>query len=63
MLASVLSSLLSALASFAPSIAAALGHKPIPSPPTPAPPGWVGIDNEEDRAAARAEAPTGAPRP
>lgn len=60
-------SLLDALASFAPTIAAALGHKPVPSPPTPAPPGWAGIDGEEDRAAAARSAsptaPTGAPRP
>ena len=64
MLASLFSSLLSAIAAFAPTIAAALGHKPVEEPSTPAPPGWAGIEGEEERAAAaRAEAPTatGAP--
>ena len=63
MLASLFSSLLSAIAAFAPTIAAALGHKPVEEPSTPAPPGWAGIEGEEDAAAAAraAEAPTGAP--
>ncbi len=59
-------SILSALAAFAPTIAAAFGHKPVPSPSNPAAaPGWAGIEGEEDAAAARrtAEAATGAPRP
>ena len=52
MFAKALASLLSALASFAPTIAAALGHEPAPPVPAPRKPGFADIEAGEDAAAA-----------
>ena len=57
MWASIFSSLLYALASFAPTIAKAMGHEPIPEPPTPKPPAWGSIDEREDAEARRRKGP------
>ena len=58
-----LAPLLLSLADAFPRIAALFTRAPVPEPSTPAPPGWAGIEGEEDRAAAaRAATPTeGAP--
>lgn len=52
MFANILASLLSALASFAPTIAAALGHAPVPPVAKPRKPGFDAIEAGEDAAAA-----------
>jgi hypothetical protein len=52
MFANILASLLSALASFAPTIAAALGHAPVPPVGKPRKPGFDAIEAGEDAAAA-----------
>ena len=52
MFANILASLLSALASFAPTIAAALGHEPVPPVGKPRKPGFDAIEAGEDAAAA-----------
>ena len=52
MLASLFTALLQAIAAVAPSVAAALGHKPVPEPPQPHAGGWAGIEGEEDAAVA-----------
>ena len=57
MFASILASLLSAIASFAPTIAKALGHEPIPEPAAPKAPAWGSIDEAEDAEARRRKGP------
>jgi len=57
MFASILASLLSALASFAPSLAKAIGHEPIPEPSTPKAPAWGSIDEAEDAEARKRKGP------
>ena len=52
MFANILASLLSALASFAPTIAAAVGHEPVPPVGKPRKPGFADIEAGEDAAAA-----------
>lgn len=57
MWASIFASLLSAIASFAPTIAKAMGHEPIPEPSAPKAPAWGDIDAGEDAEAKRRGAP------
>jgi len=56
MWASIFSSLLSAIASFAPTIAKAMGHEPIPEPTAPKAPAWGSIDAGEDAEVAKRKA-------